>query len=429
MVSNKKRTDSKLKIVIALVVALSLAGTPSVMVEAAKTWTYKTEVKKKDTKTEVKKKDTKKQTKKKDAEKLASVYDIKTNSIDINLDGFKNKQDIVLKFYEKQENGTYKLIKTTNKKSVKNDTFKFKEALTENSSFDYGKTYKYKITSKECYVEQKNLSEYFVPGNNDRFTGNSIFLNKKNKKLSDGDKANFKNYGKLLAFKHTNNKDTKSFKTITKKKRLLQFSKKYKKYTYSQAKRHQEGFADCSSFVYACYKDIGMNMGGDGANTETELRWCESNALKVKLGSAKLGDIIFYSDEDIDTFEDHYKHVTHVAMFKDNKTIMEMSGVGVDFRTRAVSARDHDCIAVYRPIYDSKDLVDKDNSKQNLKKSKKEKEKEYIKKHSKKIKKAEEKAKKANNKKKNKKQPIKEATNPKGEAIKVEEETGEESSW
>lgn len=419
MIFNNRRTDSKLKIVIALVVAVCLAGTPSMMVEAAKTWTYKTEVKKKDTK---------KKAKKKDAEKLASVYDVKTNSVTIKLDGFKNKQDIVLKFYEKQENGKYKVIKTAKKKSVKKDTFKFKEAITEKSRFDYGKTYKYKITSKECYVEQKNLSEYFAPESNERFAGNSIFLNKTNKKLSDGDKTNFKNCGKLLAFKHTNNKSTKSFKTITKKKRLLQFSKKYKKYTYSQAKRHQKGFADCSSFVYACYKDIGMNMGGEGANTETELRWCEGNALKVKLGSAKLGDIIFYSDEEVDTFEDHYKHVTHVAMFKDNKTIMEMSGEGVDFRTRAVSARDHDCIAVYRPIYDSKDLVDKDNSKQNLKKSKKEKEKEYIKKHSKKLKKAEEKAKKANKKKK-KKQPVKETANPNGEAIKVEEETGEESSW
>ena len=369
-----KRSESKIKIVVALVVAITLFCTPAVMGAESKAAKAKT-------------------TKKTDAKKKASVYDMKTNSVNIKLDGFKNKQDIVLKFYEKQENGKYKVIKTAKKKSTKKDTFKFKEILNEKSCFDYGKTYKYKITSKECYVEQKDLSEYFAMENNDKFAGKSMFLNKTNKKLSDGDKANFKNYGKILAFKHTNTKATKSFKTITKTKRLLQFSKKYKKYTYSQAKRHQKGFADCSSFVYACYKDIGMNMGGEGANTETELRWCESNALKVKLGSAKLGDIIFYSDEEIDTFEDHYKHVTHVAMFKDNKTIMEMSGEGVDFRTRLVSARDHDCIAVYRPIYDSKDMVDKDNHKQNLKKSKKEKEKEYIKKHKKQIKKAEEKSK------------------------------------
>ena len=398
----------KVKILLALVVALSLFFAPSYMVEAKKS--------SKKTLTKIHKKDSKK----------SEVYDIKTNSIKIRLKGFENKQNIVLSFYEKQDNGKYKKIKTEKKAEVKGDVFIFKQTINEKSDFDYGKTYKYKITSKECYVEKKDLAEYLRPNYGLDYGNKGLYSGQVDKKLSDGDKVNFKNCGKLLAFKHINSKDKKTFKTITKQKRLLAFSKKYKKYTYSQAKRHQKGFADCSSFVYACYKDIGMNMGGEGANTETELRWCEQNALKVKLGSAKLGDIIFYSDEDIDTFEEHYKHVTHVAMFKDNKTIMEMSGDGVDFRTRTVSARDHDCIAVYRPIYDSKDLVDKDFHKQNLKKSKKEKEKDYLKKHSKKIKEAEE---KANKKKKKKKQPVKETANPEGEAIKTEEETDEGSSW
>ena len=390
----------------ALVLAVCLALTPASMVDAAKKAKSKTESKKTDAKKE-----------------KASVYDVKTNSVNIKLDGFENKQNIVLTFYEKQENGKYKKIKTKKKKDIKGDTFKFKQIINEKSDFDYGKTYKYKVTSKECYVEQKDLAEYLNP-NYGLKSGSNIFAGQTEKKLSDGDKINFKNTGKLLAFKHTNAKNTKTFKTITKKKRLLEFSKKYKKYTYSQAKRHQKGFADCSSFVYACYKDIGMNMGGEGANTETELRWCEQNALKVKLGSAKLGDIIFYSDEDVDTFEDHYKHVTHVAMFKNNKEIMEMSGDGVDFRTRTVSARDHDCIAVYRPIYDSKDYVDKDHHKQNIKKSKKEKEeKKYLKKTLKERKEAAEKAKK----KKTKKTPAKkqEETNN----IVVEQETDEGSAW
>lgn len=403
--NSKTRTESKLKIVVALAVAAALFFTPTVGVDAAKT-----------------KKATAKKT---DAKKEASVYDVKTNSVKVKLDGYKGKQDVVISFYEKQDNGKYKKIKTAKKKQIKGDTFKFNQTLNEKSDFDYGKTYKYKVTSKECYVEQKSLSDYLVVDNTLGFGQNSLF-GKTNKKLSDGDRINFKNCGKLLAFKHRSNKKTKTFKTITKNKRLLEFSKKYKKYTYSQAKRHQKGFADCSSFVYACYKDIGMNMGGDGANTETELKWCEHNALKVKLGSAKLGDIIFYSDEDVDTFEDHYKHVTHVAMFKNNKEIMEMSGKGVDFRTRAVSARDRDCIAVYRPIYDSKDMVDKDHHKQNIKKSKKEKEeKKHLKKTLRARKRAAEKAKKKNKKKTTKK----EAAKPQEETVKIEEETDQDSSW
>ncbi len=405
----KTRTESKFKIVVALVLSVSLFCTPVVMVDAAETTKPKTTSKKTDAKKDE-----------------ASVYDVKTNSVDIKLDGFKDKQDIVLSFYEKQDNGKYKKIKTTKKKEVKKDTFKFKQALNEKSDFDYGKTYKYKITCKKYYVEQKNLNEYLNPSFDLTAGTKSGFLKMTDNKLSDGDKENIKNYGKLLAFKHQKSKETKTFKTITKKKRLLQFSKKYKKYTYSQAKRHQKGFADCSSFVYACYKDIGMNMGGDGANTETELRWCEHNALKVKLGSAKLGDIIFYSDEDVDTFEDHYKHVTHVAMFKNNKEIMEMSGDGVDFRTRAVSARDHDCIAVYRPIYDSKDMVDKDYHKQNIKKSKKEKEaKKFLKKTLKARKKAEQKAKK----KEKKEAAKKKEEETKGIEVELEDETNESSAW
>ena len=407
----KEKTESKFKIVVALVLAVSLLCAPVVKVDAWKT--YKTKATSK--KTDAKKKE-------------ASVYSVKENAVDIKLDGYKNKQDIVLSFYEKQDNGQYRKIKTAKKKDVKDDTFKFKQVLNEKSDFDYGKTYKYKITSKEYYVEQKDLSEYLNPDFDMPLGNKNGFLKTSDKKLSDGDKVNFKNYGKLLTFKHKKSKDAKTFKVITKKKRLLEFSRKYKKYTYSQAKRHQEGFADCSSFVYACYKDIGMNLGGDGANTETELKWCEHNALKVKIGSAKLGDVIFYSDEGIDTFEDHYKHVTHVAMFKDNKTIMEMSGEGVDFRTRTVSARDHDCIAVYRPIFDSKDMVDKDPHKQNLKKSKKEKEEDKFLKKTLKQRKKKEKEEKAKKKKK-KKKPVKVKEEETAAEIEAEEETDEQSAW
>ena len=405
--TRKTRTESKLKIVVALVLALSLFCTPVVMADDAKNTKTKTASKKTDAK-----------------EDEASAYDVKTNSVSINLGGYTNKQDIVIRFYEKQDNGKYKKIKTVKKSKVKGDTLKFKQVLNEKSDFDYGKSYKYKITSKEYYVEEKDINEYTCTANSLN-VGDKHFLSGK-KELSDGDKFNLKNYGKILEFKNSKCKLTDTFKTTTKAKRLLAFSKTYKKVVYSQAKRHQKGFADCSSFVYACYKDIGMHMGGEGANTETELAWCEKNALKVKLGKAKLGDVIFYSDEDVDTFEDHYKHVTHVAMFKDNTTIMEMSGEGVNFRTRKVSARDRDCIAVYRPIYDSKDLVDKDYSKQNIKKSKKEKEeKKYLKKTKKERREAE---KKAKNKKSNKKSDQKKEEID-YDIIDKEDETSEGQGW
>ena len=92
--SLKTRTGSKLKIVVALVLAVSLLCTPVVMVDAAKKAKTKTATKKTDAKND-----------------KASVYDVKTNSVDIKLDGFKKKQDIDISFYEKQDNGKYKKIK------------------------------------------------------------------------------------------------------------------------------------------------------------------------------------------------------------------------------------------------------------------------------------------------------------------------------
>ena len=71
--NSKTRAESKLKIVVALAVAAALFFTPTVGVDAAKT-----------------KKATSKKT---DARKKASVYDVKTNSVKINLDGYKDSED------------------------------------------------------------------------------------------------------------------------------------------------------------------------------------------------------------------------------------------------------------------------------------------------------------------------------------------------
>ena len=111
--SLKTRTGSKLHISVALVLAISLVCSSFVMA---------------DTKTTKKKTDAKK--------KEASVYSVKSNSINVELNGFKNKQDIVISFYEKQDNGKYKKIKSKKKSGVKGDVFKFKETLNEKSDFE-----------------------------------------------------------------------------------------------------------------------------------------------------------------------------------------------------------------------------------------------------------------------------------------------------
>lgn len=300
-------------------------------------------------------------------------YDFKTNALRVSSSGMTGLEDIVLKAYIKEPNNTYKHIVTDKCGWAKSDSYAYENVLNAKSKFEYGKEYKYTIKAKKYTVEEKSLMEIVTEKVERGLATNPI--EKADEKLSDLEKNSVKNYGKVLSFKTKVFKRKGKFKIPTKNVRLLAFISAYENAVYSQSKRGQKGYADCSSFVYECYKNIGMSFGEELGNTETELDWCEKNALKVKLSRAKLGDLIFYSDPDIDTFKKHYKHVTHVAMFKDNKTIIEMAGEKVNFRTRQVSEYDKDAIGVYRPIFDESDMKDKSKAKQKLKKLKKKKKK------------------------------------------------------
>lgn len=93
---------------------------------------------------------------------------------------------------------------------------------------------------------------------------------------------------------------------------------------YSQANRLKEGYFDCSSFVAACYRQIGVQFGGyapvaaDICKYLTQTGHCISNGYTTDM---QPGDLIFYSSSK----NGRYKNITHVALYVGNGKIIDAS--------------------------------------------------------------------------------------------------------
>lgn len=122
---------------------------------------------------------------------------------------------------------------------------------------------------------------------------------------------------------------------------------------YSQAKRMQAGYYDCSSLVWRSLSPYGVYLGSrNWAPTAADQgKWCVQNkkviAKKaIKTSSLKLqpGDLIFYRR---DTENGRYKNIYHVAMFVGYEEYQgwfggqELTGVIVDADGIQVSRRQY----------------------------------------------------------------------------------------
>lgn len=118
------------------------------------------------------------------------------------------------------------------------------------------------------------------------------------------------------------------------KKAVSEALKIYKeKPAYSQSKRMQKGYVDCSSYVWRCYKKAGIVFGEESyAPTAAEIaRWCEKhNALMssnyVKKGKEKLqpGDLIFYTKRK--GKNGRFKNIAHTAIYIGNGKMLHADG-------------------------------------------------------------------------------------------------------
>lgn len=105
---------------------------------------------------------------------------------------------------------------------------------------------------------------------------------------------------------------------------LLQFAFTKLGTKYSQSYRNQDGYYDCSSFVAACYRQIGIDFGSYSPTAAEMCRYCEGSGYQISGGysnNLKPGDIIFYSS----SANGRYKNITHVALYVGNGKIIDAS--------------------------------------------------------------------------------------------------------
>lgn len=109
---------------------------------------------------------------------------------------------------------------------------------------------------------------------------------------------------------------------------------------YSQERRNQEGYFDCSSFTYWVYSQLGVSLQHGGSNTAaSQGRFITENNLAVSYDSLAPGDLIFYSFE----VNNRYLNIGHVAIYAGNGYVVDAS-----FSKKKV---------VYRPIYSTGSIV------------------------------------------------------------------------
>lgn len=109
---------------------------------------------------------------------------------------------------------------------------------------------------------------------------------------------------------------------------------------YSQEHRNEEGYFDCSSFTYWVYRQLGIYLQYDGANTaSSQGRYIVENNLAIAYADLAPGDLVFYSFG----VNNRYMNIGHVGIYAGNGYIIDAS-----------SSKKK---VVYRPIYNTGNIV------------------------------------------------------------------------
>ena len=77
---------------------------------------------------------------------------------------------------------------------------------------------------------------------------------------------------------------------------------------YSQDRRYEEGYYDCSSLVQRLYKEVNIDLPATAA---AQGKYCYDNAMIINQKDLKPGDLIFYSYEE----NGEFRNISHVAIY------------------------------------------------------------------------------------------------------------------
>ena len=109
---------------------------------------------------------------------------------------------------------------------------------------------------------------------------------------------------------------------------------------YSQERRNEDGYFDCSSFTYWVYSQLGVSLQYDSANTAAaQGRYIADNNLVISYNTLAPGDLIFYSFE----VNHRFLNISHVAIYAGDGYVIDAS-----------SSKGK---VVYREIYDINKIV------------------------------------------------------------------------
>lgn len=112
--------------------------------------------------------------------------------------------------------------------------------------------------------------------------------------------------------------------TYTTAIKAVRYCYKHWQATYSQPKRMQKDYYDCSSFVWRAYMDAGFNIGNAkwyAPTAAAEAYWCVQNNYMLYSGTVNVddlmpGDLIFWTGAK----NGRYKGIYHVDIYIGNRT-------------------------------------------------------------------------------------------------------------
>ena len=113
--------------------------------------------------------------------------------------------------------------------------------------------------------------------------------------------------------------------------KAIRYANKNHNASYSQAKRMQEGFYDCSSYAWRSYNSAGMNVGPlpEWAPTAADMAaWCTDNGYMIASGVVDTsdllpGDLIFLCGEN----NGRYNGIYHVDLYHGNYSSITVEDV------------------------------------------------------------------------------------------------------
>lgn len=114
-------------------------------------------------------------------------------------------------------------------------------------------------------------------------------------------------------------------------KKVVEYALSKVGYPYSQAYRDSGDYYDCSSLAYYAWKNAGVDIMYEGANTASaEGKYCYDNNLLVNYDEMQPGDLIFYSYEK----NGRFMNISHVAIYVGNGMVVEAANtrLGVVYR-------------------------------------------------------------------------------------------------